>query len=594
MAYRAPLDELLFAMRRAGGDAAFEEGGLYSDLSGVARATLEEAAKFAEDLLAPLDRVGDREGVRFSDGEVTTASGWRDAYRRWIEGGWNALAADPAHGGLGLPLLLNAACTEIWNSANMSFALCPLLGQGGIEAMEAHASDALKELYLPKMVSGEWTATMNLTEPQAGSDLSHLRARAEPVGDGSYRIFGQKIFITYGEHDLAANIVHFVLARLPDAPPGTRGVSLFLVPKFLPRADGSPGERNDVRCAGIERKLGIHAAPTCTMVYGDHGGASGFLVGKENEGLACMFTMMNNARLSVGLQGVAIAERATQAAVAFARERRQGRSPGGGDPAPIIEHPDVARMLITMKAHVGAARAICFLTAAALDRARRLEDETLAKEAQERAGLLTPLAKAFSTDIGLEVASLGIQVHGGMGFIEETGAAQCLRDVRIASIYEGTNGIQAIDLVTRKLRLSGGAAVWREIDDMRADVEALTASNVAVFVNIARCAAAAVDSFERATDYLSSTAEQHRAEALAGATPYLRLFALARGVTLLGASALSAYHADGADPSTEDRIVAARFFADNLAVAAEGLERVVVEGADSVNAALSLFVSGNG
>jgi alkylation response protein AidB-like acyl-CoA dehydrogenase len=588
MSYRAPLDDLLFAMRRAAGETAFGPGGLYAELdAATAAATLEEAAKFAETALLPLDRVGDRAGVTLADGEVATAPGWREAYSLWVEGGWNALSAPSGHGGMGLPLLLGAACTEIWNAANISFALCPLLGQGAIEAMEIHATEALKAAYLPKMISGKWTATMNLTEPQAGSDLAHLRMRAERAEDGSYRLFGQKIFITYGEHDLAENIVHLVLARLPDAPAGTRGISLFLAPKFLPGPDGRPGARNDLRCVGIERKLGIHGSPTCTMSYGDNGGAVAYLVGRENEGLACMFTMMNNARLSVGLQGVGLAERATQTALAYARERRQGRG-ASSDPAPIVEHPDVARMLMTMKAKTAAARAICYLTAAALDRARLLEGEE-AQAAQERAGLLTPLAKAYSTDIGVEVASLGVQVHGGMGFIEETGAAQLLRDARITPIYEGTNGIQAIDLVTRKLRLSKGAAVWREIADMRGDIDALAASNEAIFVNIARRAAAAVEAFERATDFLAA-ADPRGFEALAGATPYLRLFALARGVTLLGAGALASHRAG--DAATQNRIVTARFFADNLAVAAEGLERATVEGGDSLIAGQALLSAG--
>lgn len=590
MAYRAPLDDLLFAMRRAAGESAFAPGGLYDDCDAeTARATLAEAAKFAEGVLLPLDRIGDREGLRFAGGEVTTAPGWRDAYRQWVEGGWNALAAGPAHGGMGLPLLLAAACTEIWNAANISFALCPLLGQGAIEAMEAHASEALKAVYLPKMISGEWTATMNLTEPQAGSDLALLRTRAERVGDGSYRLTGQKIFITYGEHDLSENILHFVLARLPDAPPGTRGISLFLAPKFLPDADGRPGERNDLRCAGVERKLGIHAAPTCTMAYGDNGGARAFLVGEENAGLACMFTMMNNARLSVGLQGVALAERATQAALAYARERLQGRAPGGPDPSPIVAHPDVARMLLTMKAQTAAARAISFLTAASLDRARRQSGEA-AREAEERAGLLTPLAKAYSTDIGVETASLGVQVHGGMGFIEETGAAQLLRDARITPIYEGTNGIQAIDLVTRKLRLSDGAAIWREIDDMRADLDALAGGGV-VFVHIGERAAAAVEAFERATDFLFSIGEPRGVDALSAATPYLKLFGLARGATLLGAAALAAQRAG--DAAAEEKTVLARFFGDNIAGGAEGLERAVVAGGDSIAAALPLLAARN-
>ena len=411
-----------------------------------------------------------------------------------------------SHGGMGLPHLLNSACIEMWNSANMGFSLCPLLTAGAVEAIAAHGSPALKDIYLTKMVSGEWTGTMNLTEPQAGSDLSALRAKAEPQGDGSYRIKGQKIFITYGDHDMTENIVHLVLARLPDAPPGTRGISLFLVPKFLVNADGSLGARNDAHCASIEHKLGIHASPTCTMVYGDEGGAAGWLVGEENRGLACMFTMMNNARLAVGLQGVAIAERATQQAIAFANQRKQGKVAGeagkkAGDAgmSAIANHADVRRMLMTMRALTQAARGICYLNAAAIDRAHRERDPEKRKQASERAGLLTPIAKAFATDIGNEVASLGVQVHGGMGFVEETGAAQHLRDARILPIYEGTNGIQAIDLVTRKLPQAGGGAVKREMALMRATVEQVRATNVDSFGATARRLGEALDALESAT-----------------------------------------------------------------------------------------------
>ncbi len=561
MSYHAPLDDMLFALRLAAGDGALGANGLYADLGdGVAEATLAEAAKFAQEQLLPLNRIGDRAGARFFEGAVTTPPGWRDAYAQWIAGGWNSLAAAPEYGGLGLPAILNAACTEIWNAANMAFALCPLLGQGAIEAIEAHASDALKDIYLGRLISGEWTATMNLTEPQAGSDLALLRARAERNDDGSYRLFGQKIFITYGEHDLSDNIVHLVLARLPGAPPGTRGISLFLAPKFLPDASGGFTRRNDLRCAGIEHKLGVNGSPTCTMVYGDAGGATAFLVGEENKGLACMFTMMNNARLAVGLQGVALAERATRQALAYARERRQGRGESGEGAAPIVEHPDVARMCLTMTALTQAARAICYETAVSLDRAKREADPAQASRERERAGLLTPIAKAFSTDIGNEVASLGVQVFGGMGFIEEAGASQLLRDVRIAAIYEGTNGIQAIDLVTRKLKLSGGAALTREIDDMRASAE-----SAAEFGALREAVAA----FESASRFMESAAPR---VALAGATPYLRLFALARGGTLL---------AKGAASGEPRRIAIARFFADNLAVAAPGLARIVTTGAAS-------------
>ncbi|WP_099901582.1 acyl-CoA dehydrogenase family protein, partial [Methylobacterium frigidaeris] len=451
MTYRAPVAEMAFTLRHVAGlDRAIAEG-LHGDLSDdLVDTILEEAGRFANDVVAPLNKVGDRHGTPLKDGVVTMPPGYREAYRAWTEGGWNALPGPVEYGGQGLPVLLNAACIEMWNSAAMAFGLGPLLTAGGVEALSRHGSEELRARYLEKLVSGEWTATMNLTEPQAGSDLSVMRTRAEPVGDGLYRISGEKIYITWGEHDLTDNIVHLVLARLPDAPAGTRGISLFLVPKVLP--DGS---RNALKCAGIEHKLGIHGSPTCTMVYD---GATGWLVGEPNRGLACMFTMMNNARLGVGLQGVAIAERAYQQALLYARDRRQGRASAAseGGASPIIEHPDVQRMLLTMKALTAASRGICYLTAEAIDRAHRAPDEAGRKAAQARASLLTPVAKAFSTDIGIEVASLGIQVHGGMGFVEETGAAQHLRDARIAAIYEGTNGIQAIDLVTRKLPLDGG------------------------------------------------------------------------------------------------------------------------------------------
>lgn len=568
MTYRAPLQDLVFSLRLAAGREALEADGLYADISGgLAEQTLDEAAKFAEGQLLPLDRAGDRVGASFANGAVTTAPGWREAYAQWREGGWNAIAASPEHGGMGLPALLNAACTEIWNAANISFALCPLLSHGGIEALESHASDALKETYLGKIVSGEWTATMNLTEPQAGSDLALLRTRAERNGDGSYRITGQKIFITYGEHDLVDNILHLVLARLPDAPPGVKGISLFLVPKFLADGSGAFTRRNAVRCAGIEHKLGIHGSPTCTMIYED---ATGFLIGEEHNGLACMFTMMNNARLSVGLQGVALAERATQAALAYARDRKQGRAPGAAGTSAIVEHPDVARMLLTMASLTAAARAICFETAAAQDRARRDGDAARAREAGERASLLTPVAKAFSTDIANEATSLAVQVFGGMGYIEETGVAQLMRDARICAIYEGTNGIQAIDLVGRKLAMSDGAAMRREIEDMRAI--ARDSDHAAL--------AEAVEALAEASDYMARAMRESPAQGLAGATPYLRLFALARGGALLEKGASLARHEN--DPNAARYETLAHFFAKNIAVAAPGLARMVTEGAASV------------
>ena len=576
MSYRAPVADILFALEHVthleGGIAS----GVYPDLAdGFAHTILNEAARFGEDVLAPLNSIGDRDGAHLDDGVVTTAQGWKNAYAQWVEAGWNGLTGPASHGGQELPHLLHAACFEIWAGANMALALCPLLNAGAVEAVATHAPDALKSIYLAKMVSGEWTGTMNLTEPQAGSDLSQVRSKAEPAGDGSYKIKGQKIYISYGEHDMAANIIHLVLARLPDAPAGTRGISLFLVPKFLVNADGSPGARNDVRCTGIEHKLGIKASPTCTMVFGDGQGAVGWLVGQENRGLNCMFTMMNNARLGTALQGVGLAEAATQKASAFARERRQGRAPQAqAGSSPIAEHPDVQRSLMQMRALTQAARAICYLTAQATDLSHRASDAAVRAQAGERSALLTPVAKAFASDIGVEVASLGIQVHGGMGYVEETGAAQYLRDARIVPIYEGTNGIQAMDLVQRKIGLSGGTLVAQEIADMRAIVGQVQASNAPVFGRTGIRLAQAVDALERATAFLHGAGP---VELLAGATPYLRLFALARGGTSLAAMALAAHRSP--DTGHAAHITIARFFAENLAVAAPGLELTVTEGA---------------
>ena len=590
MTYRAPVSDIAFTMRHVAGLDRAVADGLHPELGAdLAAAILEEAGRFANDVVAPLNREGDRLGATLKDGVVTTAPGWKEAYRAWTEAGWNALPGPVEFGGQGLPTLLNSACVEMWNAASMAFGIGPILTMGAIEALVRHGSEDLKSRYLENLVSGRWTATMNLTEPQAGSDLAALRTRAEPAGDGTYRIAGQKIFITYGEHDLTDNIVHLVLARLPDAPAGTRGISLFLVPKILP-----DGTVNDVRCHSIEHKLGIHASPTCTMIFGDRGGAVGWLVGEENRGLACMFTMMNNARLAVGLQGVAIAERAYQQALAYASERRQGRAIGAAEGmSPIALHPDVQRNLLTMKALTAAARAICYMTAEAIDRAHLEPDEAGRRRAYERASLLTPVAKAFATDIGVEVASLGIQVHGGMGYVEETGAAQHLRDARIAPIYEGTNGIQAIDLVTRKLPLSGGAAVHAEIAAMRAVVTRLMKEGTPAFGATAPRLRDAIDSLDRATSHLLRALSGNAPdEALAGATPYLRLFALARGGAALaqGALAASALMAGGDDdPAHAARIALWRFFAENVAVGAKGLEDTVLSGSGFLrDAALAL------
>jgi acyl-CoA dehydrogenase len=582
MIYQAPLADIGFALKYGASLKAAIEQGLFGELTlDDVDAVLTEAGRFAGGVIAPLNRAGDKFGTPFKDGAVTTAPGWKEAYKAWRTGGWNGLAAPTAWGGQALPQTVNAACTEMWHSASMAFADGPMLTMAGIDALDAHGSDTLKKAYLEKLVTGEWMATMQLTEPQAGSDVGALRTRAERAGDGTYRITGQKIFITYGEHDLTDNIIHFVLARLPDAPPGTRGISLFLVPKFLLKADGAPGARNDVRAHSVEHKLGIHGSPTCTMILGDNGGATGFLIGEENGGMAAMFTMMNRARLAVGLQGVGVAECATQQAIAYAKDRKQGRVAGmkSAEMAPIIAQPDVRRMLLTMRALTQAARVICYSTAMALDRAERSAEKDAREAAHQQASLLTPVAKAFSTDIANEVTSLGVQVHGGMGYIEETGAAQLFRDARIAAIYEGTNGIQAIDLVTRKLPLADGGAVAAHCHGLRDIIKALDASNDPAFGWTAVRLADAVESLSRATNWILARLDKESDAVLAGASPYLRLFGYATGGCLLAKEALAAMRLGG---DATARLTLTRFFAENFAVQAAALERVVVEGAPGV------------
>src|SRR3979411_841073 len=540
MTYRAPINDMLLALNHGAGLQAAVKAGHYGDFDAdITAAVLEEAGRFASDVLAPLNRVGDENGIKLTDNKVTTAPGWPDAYRRWTAAGWNAVSGPEAFGGQGLPLAINAVCTEIWSASNIAFGLCPLLTLSAIEALEAHGSSELKTIYLEKLVSGEWTGTMQLTEPQAGSDVGALRTRAEKVADGSYPINGTKIFITYGDHDMTDNIVHFVLARLPDAPAGTKGISLFLIPKFLVNADGSLGAQNDIYPSGVEHKLGMHASPTCTMTMGDKGGAIGYLVGEENRGMLCMFTMMNQARLRARLEGVGIADRAYQQALAFAPERRQGRAIGNANdkadngPDPIIVHPDVKRMLMQMRALTAAARTICYATAVALDISVRATDAKVRGDAAARGALLTPIAKAFSTDIGNEVASLGVQIHGGMGFIEETGAAQHYRDARITAIYEGTNGIQAIDLVTRKLTANDGASVWALLDELSGIAKRGEESNDPAFGTTGAKLRAALGSLERTSRWLLERVKSAPNDALAGATPYLRLFGSTLGGCIL-------------------------------------------------------------
>ncbi|MFK4824204.1 acyl-CoA dehydrogenase [Paenochrobactrum sp. BZR 588] len=596
--YRAPVTEILHTLlkvtgTKTSGFAKVLQEERFGDLSlDLLNAILDEAARFTENRITPLRQSSDQEGARLQDGQVTTAKGWKELYQDWAAAGWNSLTGAADYGGQALPISLSVAVNEMWNSGSLGFAIGPILTIGAVEALEQHASQAIKDIYLPKLISGEWMGTMNLTEPQAGSDLGALRCRAERRDDGTYRIFGQKIFITYGEHDLTDNIIHMVLARLPDAPEGSRGISLFLVPKFLVKADGGLGQHNDVICAGLEHKLGLHASPTCTMIFGNgkgedsKAGAVGYLIGEENRGLACMFTMMNNARLLVGIQGVGVAEAATQKAITYAKERIQGRS--GGTPSsaaaePIIVHPDVQLMLLTMKALTQAARSIAYNCAFALDMAKTAEPDQR-HFWTNRASLLTPLAKAFSTDIGVEVASLGVQVHGGMGYIEETGAAQLLRDARITPIYEGTNGIQAIDLVIRKLPLEDGEHIHGFIAELCQDAEAAAQ---AAQPELQQCGIAltnAIRDLEQATGYLQQClAAKNTDDALAGASAYLRLLSLTAGAAYLLRSALS--------ESQENHIHLSQFFDAYILPETAALKQIIVDGAHILQAAKAILNS---
>jgi alkylation response protein AidB-like acyl-CoA dehydrogenase len=572
MTYTAPVIDILLALEQAGLAKGFEDQ-LYLDLSqDVAAAIIEEAGRFANARIAPLNRLGDQVGAKFDQGKIILPPGWAETYRDWCAAGWNALPCPSEFGGQNLPALINAACTEMWNGASMAFGLAPMLTMSAIDALHYHGSDELKKIYLTKMISGVWTGSMQLTEPQAGSDLAQIRMRAERNKDGSYKLFGAKIFITYGEHEMTENIIHFILARVAGAPDGIKGLSLFLVPKFLVSKDGNIGKRNDIRCVSIEHKLGIHASPTCTMACGDAGGAIAYLIGEENRGIHCMFTMMNSARLAVGLQGVGIAEAATQHALSYAIERKQGRA-GIEASSAIINHPDIQRMLLEMRAKTFAARSICYMTAASIDRAKLKHDAL----SEERAALLTPIAKAFSTDIANEVASLGIQVHGGMGFIEETGAAQFYRDARIAAIYEGTNGIQANDLLMRKLPIRDGAAMHDEITHIRSIAEQVARLNNADFGAIALRLREAADALEASTKHLLQKLNNNASQALASAASYLRLAGLSIGGTALAETALRAQRRE-----KKNLVHLARYFAEQHLVAGRGLEAAIIEGDQSI------------
>jgi acyl-CoA dehydrogenase len=553
--------------------------------SELADAVLKEAAKIAGEVLAPLNRLGDEHGASLTKDGVVTAEGFAAAYRQFAENGWNGLSGDAEYGGQGLPWLIAAATVEMWNSANMSFALCPLLTAGAMEAIRAHASDDLKRRFLPKLVSGEWSGTMNLTEPQAGSDLSAVRTRAVPDGD-HYRISGQKIFITWGDHDMTENVVHLVLARLPDAPEGTRGISLFLVPKFLVGADGSLAERNDVACASIEHKLGIHASPTCVMSFGEKEGAIGYLVGQENEGLPHMFTMMNEARQKVGLQGLGIAECAYQAARDFAKERVQGRPVGqrSGNRVTIIYHPDVRRMLLTMKSQIEAMRAVGYVLAADADFAHKHPDAAERKRRQARVDLLTPVLKGWGTELGVEIASLGIQVFGGMGYIEETGAAQYLRDARITTIYEGTTGIQAGDLAGRKLTMDNGSAMDALIGEMREVEGQLAGADNVDFPAIRENLAIGIEALEQATQWVLQTIGRDPNAALGASVNYMMLTGYVCGGWQMARAALAARArlTAGADEDFyRAKIATARFYAEQILPKATALLATVKSGAST-------------
>ena len=558
--YAAPIDDMRFVLEdMVGLQGLAELDGLDSLTADFVGQVLDEAARFAGEVLAPLNKPGDEQGARLDNGVVRTPDGFREAYAKWVEARWGAVAADPAYGGMGLGHTLSGALAEMWQAANMAFADGTMLTQGAVEAIEAHGDDAMKALYLPKLAAGEWSGTMNLTEPGAGSDVGALTTRAAPA-NGGWRVSGSKIFITHADQDMSENVVHLVLARTPGAPAGTKGISLFVVPKFLPDAEGAPGRRNDLRVVSLEHKMGHMASPTAVMSYGDDGGAEGVLLGGETQGMRCMFTMMNSARLNVAIQGLAIAERSYQAAVDWARQRVQGKAvddPRGG-PVAIVRHPDVRRMLMDMRARTQAMRALCYSIGAALDHARRGGDEA----AMGYAELMIPVAKAWCTDHGFAVASTGVQVHGGMGYIEETGAAQHLRDARIAMIYEGTNGIQALDLVRRKLQRDDGAAARALVADMRETARVLADAELG---DIAKALSPAIDAVEAATGWIRAAWRSDPVAAAAGATPYADMLGFAAGGWLLGKAAVKARMRLEAGAGNagfhEAKIATARFFA---------------------------------
>ncbi|MEJ8852840.1 acyl-CoA dehydrogenase [Variovorax rhizosphaerae] len=589
MIYQAPVKDMLFCMteladiERIAALPGFEEAGI-----DTAQAVLEECARFTQDVVAPLNVAGDRQPSSWQDGKVTTTPGFANAYRQFGEGGWQGLQHPTDFGGQGLPMTIAAACSEMLNSANLSLALCAILTDGAIEALLTAGSQQLKDVYLPKMIAGEWTGTMNLTEPQAGSDLALVRTRAEPQGDGTYRVFGTKIFITYGEHDMAENIVHLVLARLPDAPEGVKGISLLVVPKFLVHENGALGDRNDVQCVSIEHKLGIKASPTAVLQFGDHGGAIGYLVGEENRGLEYMFVMMNAARYAVGLQGIAVAERACQLAAAYAKERVQSRPVDGSLPgaAPIIHHPDVQRMLLTMRSQTEGCRALAMAAAAACDAAHAHPEADVRRREQALYEFLVPLVKGYSTEMSLEVTSLGVQVHGGMGFIEETGAAQHYRDARILTIYEGTTAIQANDFIGRKTVRDGGAVARAFAQEIAAVEDELRQHHSDAAQAMALRLAVARQAFLGVVDWVLANLKGDPNAVFAGSVPYLLLAGNLAAGWQLGRALLAAEDRLAAGDDVDfmrRKVLVARFYADHILTRVPGLRDSIVAGSEAIS-----------
>lgn len=584
--YQAPLRDMQFVINELADLNSLNQLPAFAEATpDLVEAVLEQASILAAEVFSPLNHGGDEHGTFIDDGKVVSPPGYAEAFRQFGENGWQGIGKSVEHDGQGLPFLVHSATSEMWNAANLALALCPLLTSGAIEALDSHATEALKQAYLPKLVSGEWSGTMNLTEPQAGTDLAAIKTRALRDGD-AYRIKGQKIFITWGEHEMSANIAHLVLARLPDAPEGVKGISLFLVPKYLLNDDGSPGQRNDLQVVSLESKMGIHASPTCVMSYGDNEGAIGYLVGEENNGLACMFTMMNNARLEVGMQGVAISERAYQHALAFARERVQGTARGQAGRSAIIHHPDVRRMLMQMRAIAEAGRALAYVTAAETDRAHQASDEQARQAHQRRVDLLIPIVKGWCTEMAQEATYLGVQVHGGMGFIEETGAAQYMRDARILTIYEGTTGIQALDLMGRKILRDKGAALGELIAEL-SDFEKSMSGMQGDIALIAERFASALQATRQARDYYLEQVSADEDLAGAGGVDFMMMCGHLLCGWLMARSALAAQahiDADGEDIFYRNKINTALFFAEHILPRSESHSRMLQAGSRSIMA----------